>query len=69
LVTEQLLRKKSIINPQALKIYRLFPNIYNTYASVEKLRKIFDEALSQEDVSAFPSAQGRIAWDRMLSSY
>ena len=50
LVTEQIASGKKYYKPQASKFIAYFQTFTNTYASVEKLRKIFDEALSQEDV-------------------
>jgi radical SAM protein (TIGR01212 family) len=50
LVAEQIASGKKYYKPQASKFIAYFQTFTNTYASVEKLRKIFDEALSQEDV-------------------
>jgi len=68
LVAEQLLPEKSIINRRP-QIYRLFQTFTNTYAPMGKLRKIFDEALSQEDIIGLSIGTRPDCLDPMLSSY
>ena len=50
LVAEQIASGKKYYKPQASKFIAYFQTFTNTYAPVEKLRAIFDEALSQEDI-------------------
>ncbi|MGA2553551.1 MAG: TIGR01212 family radical SAM protein [Smithella sp.] len=49
-VTEQIASGKKYYKPHASKYIAYFQTFTNTYAPVEKLRAIYDEALTQEDV-------------------
>jgi len=49
-VAEQIASGKKYYSAQASKFIVYFQTFTNTYAPVEKLRKIFDEALAQKDV-------------------
>jgi len=49
-VADQIARGKKYYSAQASKFIAYFQTFTNTYAPVDKLRKIFDEALAQEDV-------------------
>ncbi len=49
-VTEQIASGKKYYKPHASKYIAYFQTFTNTYAPVEKLRAIYDEALAQEDV-------------------
>jgi radical SAM protein (TIGR01212 family) len=49
-VAEQIASGKKYYSAQASKFIAYFQTFTNTYAPVDKLRKIFDEALAQEDV-------------------
>lgn len=49
-IAEQIASGKTYYKPQASKFIAYFQTFTNTYASVEKLRLIYDEALAQEDV-------------------
>ncbi len=49
-VTEQIQSGKKFYKPHASKFIAYFQTFTNTYAPVEKLRALYDEALSQEDV-------------------
>jgi radical SAM protein (TIGR01212 family) len=49
-VAEQIASGKKYYKPQAAKFIAYFQTFTNTYAPVEKLRALYDEALAQEDV-------------------
>ncbi|MGP8153247.1 MAG: TIGR01212 family radical SAM protein [Smithella sp.] len=49
-VAEQIASGKKYYKPHASKYIAYFQTFTNTYAPVEKLRAIYDEALAQEDV-------------------
>jgi radical SAM protein (TIGR01212 family) len=49
-VARQIASGKKYYSAQATKFIAYFQTFTNTYAPVEKLREIYDEALSQEDV-------------------
>lgn len=49
-VTEQIASGKKYYKPHASKFIAYFQTFTNTYAPVEKLRTLYDEALAQEDV-------------------
>jgi radical SAM protein (TIGR01212 family) len=49
-VAEQIQSGKKFYKPHASKFIAYFQTFTNTYAPVEKLRMLYDEALSQEDV-------------------
>jgi hypothetical protein len=49
-VADQIASGKKYYSAQASKFIAYFQTFTNTYAPVDKLRKIFDEALGQEDV-------------------
>ena len=49
-VADQITSGKKYYSAQASKFIAYFQTFTNTYAPVEKLRKLFDEALAQEDV-------------------
>lgn len=49
-VTEQIDSGKKYYKPHASKFIAYFQTFTNTYAPVEKLRALYDEALAQEDV-------------------
>ena len=49
-VAEQIASGKKYYSAQASKFIAYFQTFTNTYAPVDKLRKIFDEALAQDDV-------------------
>lgn len=49
-VTEQIQSGKKFYKPHASKFIAYFQTFTNTYAPVEKLRALYDEALVQEDV-------------------
>ena len=49
-VAEQIATGKKYYKPHASKFIAYFQTFTNTYASVENLRKLYDEALAQEDV-------------------
>jgi uncharacterized protein len=49
-VAEQIASGKKYYKPQASKFIAYFQTFTNTYAPVEKLRALYDEALAQEDV-------------------
>lgn len=49
-VAEQIAAGKKYYKPQASKYIAYFQTFTNTYAPVEKLRALYDEALRQEDV-------------------
>jgi len=49
-VTEQIAAGKKYYSKQAGKFIAYFQTFTNTYAPVEKLRALYDEALNQEDV-------------------
>jgi len=49
-VTEQIVSGKKYYAKQAAKYIAYFQTFTNTYAPVEKLRSLYDEALAQEDV-------------------
>jgi radical SAM protein (TIGR01212 family) len=49
-VTEQIISGKKYYKPHASKFIAYFQTFTNTYAPVEKLRTLYDEALAQEDV-------------------
>jgi len=49
-VTEQIVQGKKYYTKQAAKFIAYFQTFTNTYAPVEKLRALYDEALAQDDV-------------------
>ncbi|PKN52347.1 MAG: TIGR01212 family radical SAM protein [Deltaproteobacteria bacterium HGW-Deltaproteobacteria-13] len=49
-VAEQIVSGKKYYKPQAAKYIAYFQTFTNTYAPIDKLREIYDEALAQEDV-------------------
>ncbi len=49
-VTEQIASGKKYYKPTAAKFIAYFQTFTNTYAPVDKLRALYDEALAQEDV-------------------
>jgi len=49
-VTEQIVQGKKYYTKQAAKFIAYFQTFTNTYAPVEKLRALYDEALAQKDV-------------------
>ena len=49
-ITDQISSGKKYYKPQASKFIAYFQTFTNTYAPVEKLRALYDEALAQEDV-------------------
>jgi len=49
-VTDQILAGKKYYTPSASKFVAYFQTFTNTYAPVEKLKALYDEALAQEDV-------------------
>lgn len=49
-VAEQIVAGKKYYKPKAAKFIAYFQTFTNTYAPVEKLRALYDEALSQDDV-------------------
>ena len=49
-VTDQILSGKKYYLPSASKFVAYFQTFTNTYAPVEKLKSLYDEALAQEDV-------------------
>ncbi len=49
-VTDQILSGKNYYTPSASKFVAYFQTFTNTYAPVEKLKALYDEALAQEDV-------------------
>jgi radical SAM protein (TIGR01212 family) len=49
-VSEQIAASKKYYTPHASKFIAYFQTFTNTYAPVEKLRKLYDEALAQKDV-------------------
>jgi len=49
-VTEQIISGKKYYKPSASKFVAYFQTFTNTYAPVAKLRELYNEALSQEDV-------------------
>lgn len=49
-VTEQIVQGKKYYTKQAAKFIAYFQTFTNTYAPVEKLRALYDEALAQQDV-------------------
>ena len=49
-VTEQIMVGKKYYKPHASKYIAYFQTFTNTYAPVERLRTLYDEALAQEDV-------------------
>ena len=49
-VAEQIATGKKYYKPSASKFIAYFQTFTNTYAPVEKLRALYDEALAQEDV-------------------
>ena len=49
-VTEQILNGKKYYEKQAAKFIAYFQTFTNTYAPVEQLRRLYDEALVQKDV-------------------
>lgn len=49
-VAEQIASGKKYYKPQAAKFIAYFQTFTNTYAPVEKLQALYDEALSEEDV-------------------
>ncbi len=49
-VKEQILSGKKYYSQQAVKYIAYFQTFTNTYAPVERLRALYDEALTQEDV-------------------
>lgn len=49
-VTEQILNGKKYYEKQAAKFIAYFQTFTNTYAPVEQLRRLYDEALAQKDV-------------------
>ncbi len=50
LVAEQIASGKKYYKPQASKFIAYFQTFTNTYAPVEKLQALYDEALAQDDV-------------------
>jgi len=49
-VVDQIVTGKKYYKPSASKFIAYFQTFTNTYAPVEKLRALYDEALSQEDI-------------------
>ena len=49
-VTDQILSGKKYYSPSASKFVAYFQTFTNTYAPVEKLKALYDEALDQDDV-------------------
>ena len=49
-VVDQIATGKKYYKPSASKFIAYFQTFTNTYAPVEKLRALYDEALAQEDV-------------------
>lgn len=49
-VSDQIMNGKKYYSKQAAKYIAYFQTFTNTYAPVEKLRKLYDEALAQKDV-------------------
>jgi len=49
-VTDQILAGKQYYKPSASKFVAYFQTFTNTYAPVEQLKALYDEALSQEDI-------------------
>jgi len=49
-VTDQILSGKKYYSPSASKFIAYFQTFTNTYAPVEKLKALYDEALAQDDV-------------------